>query len=70
LAGTTLGGQAICSDLAIETVLVLRLVFPLARRKAEAFASSVFRVLGLDLALPVTLHSADVAVILLGGERM
>jgi hypothetical protein len=49
---TTPGGQAIYSDLAIEMVLVLRLVFHLALRQAEAFAGSVFRLLGLDLCVP------------------
>jgi hypothetical protein len=49
---TTPGGQAIYSDLAIEMVLVLRLVFQLALRQAEAFAGSVFRLLGLDLCVP------------------
>jgi hypothetical protein len=37
---TTPGGQAIYSELAIEMVLVLRLVFHLAPRQAEAFGGS------------------------------
>jgi transposase len=49
---TAPGGQAIYSDLAIEMVLVLRLVFHLALRQAEAFAGSVLRLLGLDLCVP------------------
>ena len=49
---TTPGGQARYSDLAIELVLTLRLVFHLALRQAEAFAGSVFRLLGLDLFIP------------------
>src|SRR5829696_4786022 len=49
---TTPGGQALCSDLAIELVLTLRLVFHLALRQAEGFASSVLRLLGLDLRVP------------------
>src|ERR671911_1548391 len=49
---TTPGGQALYSDLAIELVLILRLVFHLALRQAEGFASSVLRLLGLDLPVP------------------
>src|SRR5216684_2765653 len=49
---STPGGQAIYSDLAIEMVLMLRLVFHLALRQAEAFAGSVLRLLGLDLRVP------------------
>jgi len=48
----TPGGQARYSDLAIQLVLTLRLVFHLALRQAEAFAGSVFRLLGLDLFIP------------------
>lgn len=49
------GGQPRYSDLAIELVLTLRLVFHLALRQAEAFSHSVLRLLGL--ALPVPDHS-------------
>src|ERR671910_1284861 len=49
---TTPGGQALYSDLAIELVLILRLVFHLALSQAEGFASSVLRLLGLDLPVP------------------
>ena len=49
---TTPGGQPRYSDLAIELVLTLRLVFHLALRQAEAFADSVLRLLGLELATP------------------
>jgi hypothetical protein len=45
-------GQARYSDLAIQLVLMLRLVFHLALRQAEAFAGSVLRLLGLDLFIP------------------
>ena len=38
---TTPGGQARYSDLAIQLVLTLRLVFHLALRQAEAFTGSV-----------------------------
>src|SRR3954469_7722754 len=40
---STPGGQARYSDLAIELVLVLRLVFHLGLRQAEGFTSSVLR---------------------------
>jgi hypothetical protein len=49
---TTPGGQARYSDLAIELVLMLRLVLHLALRQAEGFVGSVLRLLGLDLAVP------------------
>src|SRR3954471_9139671 len=49
---TTPGGQARYSDLAIQLVLTLRLVFHLPPRQAEAFAGSVLRLLGLDLSIP------------------
>jgi hypothetical protein len=49
---TTRGGQPLYSDLAIELVLTLRLVFHLALRQAEGFARSVLRLLGLDLSVP------------------
>ena len=44
---TTPGGQPRYSDLAIELVLTLRLVFHLALRQAEAFTRSVLRLLRL-----------------------
>src|SRR5215203_4559395 len=49
---TTPGGQARYSDLAIELMLTLRLVFHLALHQAEGFARSVLRLLGLDLPVP------------------
>ena len=49
---TTPGGQAWYSDAAIELVLMLRLVFHLALRQAEGFASSVLRLLGRELRVP------------------
>ncbi len=49
---TTPGGQRRYSDLAVELVLTLRLVFHLALRQAEAFARSVLALLGLELCLP------------------
>jgi Transposase DDE domain len=48
----TPGGQARYSDLAIELVLMLRLIFHLALRQAEGFADSLLRLLGLDLTVP------------------
>src|SRR5215218_8834453 len=49
---TTPGGQARYSDVAVELVLMLRLVFHLALRQAEGFAASVLRLLGQDLRVP------------------
>ena len=49
---TTLGGQPRYSDLAIELVLTMRLVFHLALRQAEAFTRSVLRLLCLEMAVP------------------
>ncbi len=48
----TPGGQPRYSDLAVELVLTLRLVFHLALRQAEAFARSVLGLLGLELRVP------------------
>jgi hypothetical protein len=49
---TTPGGQAWYSDVAVELVLTLRLVFHLALRQAEGFTGSVLRRLGQDLRIP------------------
>jgi hypothetical protein len=49
---STPGGQPRYSDLAIELVLTLRLVFHLALRQAEGFARSVLALLGLELRVP------------------
>src|SRR5215218_2518133 len=49
---TTPGGQAWYSDVAVELVLTLRLVFHLALRQAECFATSVLRLLGQALRVP------------------
>ena len=46
------GGQAWYSEVAIELVLMLRLVFHLALRQAEGFARSVLRLLGQALRVP------------------
>ena len=48
----TPGGQAWYSDAAIELVLMLRLVFHLALRQAEGFATSVLRLLEQTLRVP------------------
>jgi hypothetical protein len=48
---TTPGGQPLYSDLAIEMVLTLRLIFHLALRQAAAFTASVLRLLGHALAV-------------------
>ncbi|RYJ02500.1 MAG: IS5 family transposase [Acetobacteraceae bacterium] len=52
LRRSTPGGQAWYSDAAIELVLMLRLVFHLALRQAEGFATSVLRLLGQTLRVP------------------
>ena len=49
---STLGGQPRYSELAIELVLTLRLVFHLALRQAEGFARSVLALLGMALPVP------------------
>jgi len=49
---STPGGQPRYSDLAIELVLTLRMVFHLALRQAEGFTRSVLALLGLDLHVP------------------
>src|SRR5215213_562234 len=49
---TTPGGQAWYSDVAIELVLTLRLVFHLGLRQAEGFSTSVLRLLGQELRVP------------------
>jgi Transposase DDE domain len=49
---STPGGQAWYSDLAIELVLTLRLVFHLALRQAEGFSASVLRLLRQELRVP------------------
>jgi len=46
------GGQPLYSELAIELVLTLRLMFHLALRQAEALSRSVLRLLGLALSVP------------------
>jgi hypothetical protein len=66
---TTPGGQAIYSDLAIEMVLVLRIVFHLALRQAEAFAAVCFACWSLISAFPITPRSAGAAVVLLADGR-
>ena len=45
-------GQLQYSDLAIETVLTLRLIFHLPLRQTEGFVTSIFGLLGLDLTAP------------------
>ncbi len=49
---STPGGQPCYSDLAIELVLTLRLVFHLALRQAEGFVRSVLQLLGMALPVP------------------
>jgi len=49
---TTPGGQPLHSELAIELVLTLWLVFHLALRQAEAFTRGLPRLLRLELSVP------------------
>ena len=46
------GGQPICSAIAIETGLALRLVFHQLLRQTEGFLRSIADVLGVDIAIP------------------
>ena len=46
------GGQRIYSDIAIQTVLTLRLLFHLPLRATEAFVASIFKLAGLKLSVP------------------
>ena len=46
------GGQLKYSDLAIETTLMLRLIFHLPLRQAEGFLTSLVGLMGLELAAP------------------
>ena len=50
-AGTR-GGQQQYSDVAIETVLTLRLLFPLPLRQAERFVYALFEMMGLGFSAP------------------
>jgi hypothetical protein len=46
------GGQPVYSDLAIETALMLRLLFHLPLRQTEGFLGSILRLMGLDHPCP------------------
>ena len=48
----TRGGQPLYSDLAIETTLMLGMVFGLRLRQSEGLLSSVLELMGLDLPVP------------------
>ncbi|MVA00008.1 IS5 family transposase, partial [Agrobacterium vitis] len=48
----TRGGQPLYSDLAIETTLMLGMVFGLRLRQSEGLLSSVLDMMGLDLPVP------------------
>jgi hypothetical protein len=48
----TRGGQQRYSDLAIETTLMLGMVFGLRLRQTEGLLTSVMKLMGLDLAVP------------------
>jgi hypothetical protein len=46
------GGQRLYSDIAIQTVLTLRLLFHLPLRATEGFVASIFKLAGLELGVP------------------
>ena len=46
------GGQAIYSDIAIETAFTFRLVFHLPLRQTEGFVGSILKLMELDLPVP------------------
>jgi IS5 family transposase len=48
----TRGGQRKYSDVAIETALMLRLIFHLPLRQAEGFLNSLFAMMSIDLSAP------------------
>jgi hypothetical protein len=48
----TRGGQRKYSDVAIETALMLRLLFHLPLRQTEGFLQSLFGMMGIDLSAP------------------
>ena len=48
----TRGGQPLYSDLAIETTLMLGMVFGLRLRQSEGLLRSVLDMMGLDLPVP------------------
>jgi len=52
LPRTTRGGQSSYSDLAIETSLMVRLVFRQPLRQAEGLMASIFELLGVELKVP------------------
>ena len=49
------GGQRVYSDMAIETGLVVRMVYKLAYRQTEGFLHSIASLLGLGIEIPVCL---------------
>ena len=46
------GGQRVYSDMAIETSLVVRMVYKLAYRQTEGFLHSIASLLGLGIEVP------------------
>ena len=50
--GLTPGGQRVYSDMAIETGLVVRMVYKLAYRQTEGFLHSIASLLGLGIEIP------------------
>ena len=56
------GGQRVYSDMAIETGLVVRMVYKLAYRQTEGFLHSIASLLGLGIEIPEYLFTADAGV--------
>ena len=53
------GGQRVYSDLAIETSLVVRMVYKLAYRQTEGFLNSIASLLGLGIEIPGLLDAVS-----------
>ena len=57
------GSSYTYSDLAIQTALTIRLLYPLPLRQTEGFLTSLLALMGLDLAVPddttLSRHQAD-----------
>ena len=51
-AGTSLASLVSYSNLAIETILTLRLLFHLPLRQAEGFSASLFQLMKISLPIP------------------
>ncbi len=68
---TRRGASYTYSALAIQTALMMRLLFHLPLRQTEGFLSSILELMGVDLAVPdhTTLSRRHAGLIALGGQR-